>query len=218
LPEDPLVCKSVLFFISDIGVKFRLIPEAFPLALKYVMTAGFYNPHRANFFLDSNAIECLLNFSSDCRELFDTDAVFSTIDIACAALPELKSNYADKLIQALLKLVSLLPAEAFAQKLQAILKYATDQAAVLCPSQTDSHETKKQVGKIILIWAAVLKSLSSVDIQASIGILAAPISAAVTLGSSALGAYSQDEGVVMAVSNLYKSLVQALKTEAVRSR
>lgn len=215
LPDDPLVCKAVIFFINDLGVNFRLIPDTFGHALKYVIAAGFYNPNRTQFYLDSNAIECLLNFSTDCIGLFDCESIVSTIDIATAALPDLKSNYADKLVQALLKLAAVLPTEVYAQKLSLIMHSASEEAFKLNPSQSDPPKIKKQVGKTIMIWGAALNSLDAADMQVMTKVLAGPICSTVTLATKALQAYSQDEGIVLAVSNLFKRLIRALKQDAV---
>jgi hypothetical protein len=208
----------VLFFINDIGASFKLIPDVFLPALRYVITAGFYSQHRAAFFLDSNAIECLYTFSNECLELFDADTVSSVVTVATASLPELKTINADKLIQTMLQLAACLPAEAYALNLLLILKYPCDQAAACDPSPSDSAQTRQLFGKTIMMWGAAFHSLNSVDPELITKVLAEPICTVLSLACKGLAAYIEDGGSVLAVSNFFRRLVKALKTQAVISR
>lgn len=194
-----------------------MFPDIFEHVLKYIITAGFYNQHRSQFYLDSNAIECLLTLSNDCKPLFDSNSISSIIDIATSAIPELKSNYADKLVQALLKLATCLPVDEFAQKLNLIMQVVSEEPFSINPSPTDSLETRKKVGKAVMIWGAALNGLDAADIDVIVKVLEGAICSVVALSSKALAAYGQDEGIVLSVSILFKRLIRALKKGAVGS-
>ena len=99
----------MIFFISDIGEYFNRMPYHFVRAFEYVLTNGLLNTSNSQFYIDANAIECFKNLSCECLGLFSAEVVYKTLEVCQAPLFSIPTNYADKLIEALINIISRLP-------------------------------------------------------------------------------------------------------------
>lgn len=127
-----MVVKSLIYFLNDIGEYFSKLPDLFPKALEYVLTNGLLNTSFSKFFIESNAVECLRNFSFGCSELFSEAMILKTLEISETVLGFIHTSHAEKLIELIITIIDKLnPSEKFSAQ-QKVFMLILNELAVGC--------------------------------------------------------------------------------------
>ena len=134
-----MVVKSLIFFLSDIGGYFSKVPELFPRALEYVLTNGLLNTAYSKFFIDSNAVECLRNFSFECIELFSEAMVLKTLEIAETVLGFIHTSHAEKLIESIISIIEKLNSNDKSSAQQKVLMFILNEIAAGCKGLNEGN-------------------------------------------------------------------------------
>jgi hypothetical protein len=150
----PLLVKSVIFFISDIGHYFVHLPEMFPRALEYLLSNGLMATDCSRFYIDTNAIECLRNFSCECLDLFYPELIYSTLRVCETVLMTVPPNYGDKLVEAIMTLLAKLPKEEVIPAQRKVLSF------VLTELQASTMGSGQGFTKGVLYMSAAFAALS----------------------------------------------------------
>lgn len=138
-PPQPMVVKSLIFFLSDIGGYFSKIPDLFPKALEYVLANGLLNAANSKFFIDSNAVECLRNFSFECIDLFSEAMVLKTLEIAETVLGFIHTSYAEKLIESIVSIIEKLNPADKSSAQQKVLMFILNEIAAGCKGVNEGN-------------------------------------------------------------------------------
>ena len=206
MPPLPLVVKSLIFYISDIGGNFSHIPALFPRSLEYVLLHGLLTTSNSKFYTDSNAVECLRNFSYECLELFTPEMISRTLQVCTSVLSSMPANYCDKLIEAVITIISKLPALEVVQAQRDILTFILTelQSASLpgLPPRPQVHY------KGVVLMAAAFGAISENSSQELWNNLQDIILQTVSLTLQGLKVYSQQENIILASYVLFRKVIK----------
>lgn len=198
--------------MSDIGSNFKNIQNLFQSALEYLVTKGLIGGLSSSLYIDSNAVECFSNFSAECYDLFTRDLILPILQVCDTVLPNLKSNLADKLIEALLNIIGKLPSEELGVAVRRVLAYVVKELQSL--SLDDSSESKQKYSKCVIIWASALNSLSSLESSYLDTIIGDLITQALDITCQGLILYKSQDGIIAAASLFFRRIIKALNNNA----
>ena len=208
LPSSPIVVKTVIYLVNDIGLEFKNIPELFPSAVEYVV-GSLVNNVGSGFMIDSNAVECLLNFSCECGSLFTYEIVMPLLQTCETVLPGLKNAIADKLVEALLNVVIKLPDDSRNQSVKKVCSYLDYETRNLVLDQN----SQQKFSKCIIMWASALNSLSEIPSRVLVETLGEAVPKAIEVACVGMSLYKDTEGIVTAVSLFMKRVLKAFNVE-----
>ena len=160
-PAQPMVVKSLIFFLSDIGGHFSKLPDLFPKALEYVLTNGLLNTSFSKFFIDSNAVECLRNFSFECIELFTEPMILKTLEISEAVLGFIHTSHADKLIESIISIIDKLSPSAKLSAQHKVFVFVLNELAAGCEGLSEGNSAGFVKG--VTLMSAALGALNGSD-------------------------------------------------------
>ena len=212
MPPLPLVVKSLIFFISDIGGYFSNISSLFPKALEYVLTNGLLNANNSRFYIDTNAVECIRNLSCECLGLFTPDLIYKTLQVSESALCNMSAAYGDKLVESIVSIISKLPTTEIIEAQRKVLIFILTelQAASpigLQPRLQDYH-------KSIVFMAAAFGAMdegSSREVWANLSDI---ISSTIEYALKGFCLYHNQENIATATYLLFRRVIKLVSTFA----
>lgn len=212
MPAHPLVVKSLIFFISDIGGYFKNFPSLLSTSIDYVLTNGLLSIPNSKFYIDSNAIECLRNLSCECLDYFSSEIIYKILQTSETILANVSSSNGDKLIETVMNSISKLPETEKLQCQRKLLSFLVRELQSASPLGLQS-QPQVLLKSIILISSAfgTLTEESSKDVW---GNLQDIILLSVEESLKALHLYRNSENILVAAYSLFKRIIKVCSTYA----
>lgn len=215
LPKDPLVIKTSIFFLSEIGSEFLRLPSLFPPSLEYILAHGLLPHENINcpLHLASNAIEGLFNLTCECEALFTPGIILPMLNACEPLLSLLHSALADRLVESLLNAAIKLETGQFVASAQRLLGGVFTELST--QKNRDSDELKDIFVKSVNILTAAFTALGNVDSNIIHNAFGEGLGALLPIVMRDTALYHQWPELLISVVALCKKIIHALSVHSV---
>jgi hypothetical protein len=156
--------------------------------------------------VDSNAIECLRNFSCECLDLFTPEIIYQILQVCEAVICTIPTNYGDKLIEAVINITFKLPSSEKIQAQRRILMFLLTELQAASPLGLQSRPQVYHKG-IVIISAAfgAMNDTVSTEVWSNLSDI---ILSVVEIALKGFSVYNSQENLVSAALLLFRRVIK----------